>query len=109
MPRPGSRLAVALGALLVASPADAQTRAQSEQGIAVGGNVGPGSTLIVGTPVAKLKEIVAASNREWRNLTNSQRAELGSLQRQLGVTEGALKTFFAVLGLRDVPEEQLAV
>jgi tetratricopeptide (TPR) repeat protein len=84
-------------------------RVQSQEGIAIGGNVEQNSTLIVGTPADKLKEIVAAGDREWRDLTESQQAELLSLQRQFGVTLGALQAFFAALGEHDVPEEQLAV
>ncbi len=105
-----------LVALALSTPSFAQQRpkqapappaVQSQQGINVGGNV-TNATLIVGTPADKLKEIVEAGNRGWVNLTIAQRKELTALQRELGVNEGALKVFFAVLGERNVPQEQLA-
>jgi tetratricopeptide (TPR) repeat protein len=55
------------------------------------------------------KAFVAASTRQWRDLTAAQQHQLAELVRQLGVSESALKAFFAILGEREVAPEQLTV
>lgn len=95
---------LALLGSLVGVPAGAQTASQG--GIAIGGDVS-NSTVTIGISPKSARQLVESATRDWKTLTDAQRKELGVLHEKLGVTEGALRAFFAVLGEKNVPEDQL--
>lgn len=80
----------------------------ANQGVAIGGNVS-GSTISVGLSPKSAESLVQAATTKWKNLTSEQRNELRRLEREIGVTEGALRTFFSILGENDVAADMLPV
>jgi tetratricopeptide (TPR) repeat protein len=78
----------------------------SRGGVAIGGNV-QHSTVTVGISAESARGLVDASSKRWRSLTDSQRKELRELESRLGITVGALQTFFATLGQNNVAVQDL--
>ena len=61
---------------------------------------------LAGGIAEQLPAIIEASTRPLQQLNNTQRETVRALERQLGVTEGALATFFQIIGEAQVPPEQ---
>lgn len=87
-------------------PASAAGQVSATQGVAIGGNV-TNSSVTVGISAKGAQALVESASRNWKNLTDAQRKELGALKAQLGITEGALRTFFTVLGEKNIAEDML--
>ncbi|MES2444862.1 MAG: hypothetical protein V4574_18725 [Pseudomonadota bacterium] len=105
------RASCVLALLLSLCPAAAWAQglnpgARSNSGIAIGGNVS-NSSLTVHISSDDAADLVRASSSQWRNLTEKQRKELARLERELGITQGALRTFFAIIGDNNVAPEDL--
>lgn len=100
----GRFLAVLL-AIGVFGPDPGQAQS-ANQGVAIGGNVS-GSTINVGLSQKGAEALVQAATSKWKNLTSEQRGQLRQLERELGVTEGALRTFFSILGENNVAADML--
>src|SRR3954454_21084373 len=92
--------------LTVVEPGAGQQNVTAPGGVAVGrDNYGPVS--ISGISSKTLPSIIEAATTGWRNLSGQQKQTIDDLQNKLGVNENALKAFFAVLGEKAVPVEQL--
>ena len=92
--------------LTVVEPCAGQQNVTAPGGVAVGrDNYGPVS--ITGISPETLPGIIEAATKDWRNLSGQQKQTIDDLQNKLGVNENALKAFFAVLGEKEVPVEQL--
>ena len=106
------RRILAIGILLMAvlsgSALYGQETRSTGRGIAIGGDVS-GSDISIGISADEAEGLINASSQQWRNLTQGQQAAIGQLKNQLGITEGALLSFFTILGENSVPKEQLPI
>ena len=93
-------------ALILAGPCAGQN-VTAPGGVAAGGDVINSPIDIQGIPPETLPGIIEAATKDWRNLSGQQKQTIADLQNKLGVNENALKAFFAVLGEKEVPVEQL--
>jgi tetratricopeptide (TPR) repeat protein len=64
------------------------------------------SEALAGGIAKQLPAIIEAATRGLQQLSNTQQETIRTLERQLGVTEGALATFFQIIGEAHVPSEQ---
>ena len=72
--------------------------------VAAGGNVtGP---IHINALPEQLAPLVAAATGSLERLTAQQQATIGDLQHQLGISEGAVRAFFRILGEEAVPRER---
>ena len=65
------------------------------------------SQITVGIQSKELSGIIEAVTKDWRDLSAQQKQTIDDLKDKLGVNENALKAFFATLGEKDVPTDQL--
>jgi hypothetical protein len=94
-----------LVALILVEPCAGQQNAPG--GVAVGRDLVINPVSITGVPPEQLPGIIEAATKDWRNLSDQQKQTIDDLKNKLGVNENALKAFFATLGEKDVPTEQL--
>src|SRR4051812_16544719 len=92
--------------LTVVKPCAGQQTVTAPGGVAVGRD-NYGSVSISGISPEALPGIIEAATRDWRNLSDQQKQTIDHLQNELGVNKDALRAFFAVLGEKEVPVEQL--
>ncbi len=63
---------------------------------------------VIGIPPEQVASLIAAASEPLAKLTAQQQETIRELERQTGVSEGALRTFFRTLGEQDVPPERYA-
>jgi hypothetical protein len=71
----------------------------------VGGDIVGGPKIIIGIPPDQLLAIIKAVT-SGKPLTDEQRKIITELESKVGVSAGALQTFFRTLGEADVPPER---
>jgi hypothetical protein len=94
-------------AVIVVEPCVGQQNVTAPGGVAVGGSILNSPIEIKGVPAETLPGIIEATTKGWRDLSDQQKQTIDTLQNKLGVNENALKAFFAILGEKEVPSEQL--
>ena len=101
-------VAAALGMCFFASftAAYGQVRADTG-GIAIGGSV-TGSTVIIGIPQEKVKELVRDTKRSLEELTVQQRENIALLKEKLDLNLGQVRAALSILGENNIPPERLA-
>ena len=100
------RLTALLCCVTLLAATDEPRSVTATNGAAVGGNV-TNSSITVGLSDRQIRSFIDISTRRWQNLTDAQRRQLAELQHRLGVSEGALRNFFATLGQSDAPARSL--
>jgi len=115
-PAAGAIIVRCIGAMLICLASRSVSAEVGKAGITatngsavIGGNAINSPITINGLSEIKAQGLIEASGREWRQLTAGQRKDLARLQSQLGITAGALQTFFATLGEQEVPPERIAI
>jgi tetratricopeptide (TPR) repeat protein len=96
-----------LVSLILAEPVGAQQNVAAPGGVAVGHDI-ENSSITIGIPAEKLPGIIEAATKDWRALTDQQKQTIDALQQNLGVSENALKAFFATIGDNEVPIARLS-
>ena len=102
---------VTFGSILIASilaepcPA-AQQDVTAPGGVAVGRDI-KNSAITIGIPPENLPGIIEAATKDWRDRTEQQNQTIDVLKKDLGVSENALKAFFATLGENQVPADRV--
>src|ERR1700756_2702110 len=88
--------------LILAQPCAGQQNVTAPGGVAVGHNI-ENSPITIGISAEQLPGIIEAVTKDWRTLTDQQKQTIDALQKNLGVSEEAVKAFFTVLGDNEVP------
>ncbi len=87
------------------TPAAPAAQATASNGsVTIGGDVN--APITITTPPEQLAPLIAAATAPLAHLNAQQQATIGDLERKLGVSEGAMRTFLRTLGEEAVPLEK---